>query len=73
MNLEEIEKRWLRVGELLDVTGKSIEEILASYASEDDQPPFECDVCPLRLKGICKPMHPGESCFKLWLNYLEGK
>ena len=73
INIEEIEKRWLRVGELLDVAGKSL-EILALYASEDEyQPPFECDKCPLRLKGICVPMHPGKSCFELWLNYLEGK
>lgn len=27
INIEEIEKRWLRVGELLDVAGKSIEDV----------------------------------------------
>ena len=66
--LEELEKRWVRVGELMEASGKSLEEILALYASTDECPPFPCNECPLRLKGICKPMHIGDSCFKLWLN-----
>lgn len=72
IDIEEIEKRWLRIGELMDATGKSIEEMLALYASDDEYPPFKCDDCPLRKKYICIPGHK-TSCYDLWLYYLEGK
>ena len=38
------------------------------YAGSD-----QCLHCPLRLKGICAPEHPGITCYHLWLDYLNGK
>lgn len=63
----------LRIGELEEASGKTLEEMLACFASDDEYPHFKCDDCPLRLRGICEPMHPGKSCYELWLNYLTGK
>ena len=63
----------LRLKELEDVSGKTLEEMLACFASDDEYPAFQCNDCPLRLKGICEPRHPGKTCYELWLNYLTGK
>lgn len=62
-----------RIAELEKIVNKTIEEMLAEFASNDEYPPFECNKCPLKLKGICEPMHPGLTCYELWLNYLTGK
>ena len=60
------------VDELEKVSGKTLLEILASFASDDEYTPFACHDCPLRLKGICTPLHPGKTCYELWLNYLKN-
>lgn len=66
-------KKLERILELEKAAGKTTEEMLACFASDDEYPPFKCDDCPLRLKGICEPMHPGPTCYELWLDYLTGK
>ena len=66
-------KKLERILELEKVADKTTEEMLAFYASNDVDPVFQCDECPLRLKGICAPEHPGLTCYELWLDYLTGK
>mgnify|MGYP003289991329 CR=1 FL=1 len=60
------------IDELEKASGKTIEQILACFASDDEYPAFKCDDCPLRLKGICEPTHPGITCYGLWLNYFKN-
>lgn len=60
------------IDELEKVSGKTIQEMLACFASDYEDAAFQCDVCPLRLKGICAPEHPGITCYELWLNYLKN-
>lgn len=66
-------KKLERILELEKVSGKTTEEMLACFASDDEYPAFKCNDCPLRLKGICAPEHPGITCYHLWLDYLTGK
>lgn len=61
------------IDELEKLSGKTLLEILACFASDDEYPAFKCDDCPLRLKGICVPRHPGKTCYELWLNYLTER
>lgn len=66
-------KKLERILELEKASGKTTEEMLAYFASDDEYPAFRCDDCPLRLNGFCEPTHPGITCYELWLNYLTGK
>ena len=72
--LKELEKRMDRIKVLMDDSGsKSIEEMLATYASDF----VDCDKCPLKVK--CNPLsdkiegiNDMISCFGEWLEYLEA-
>lgn len=54
-----------RVGILEDLTGKTVNEMLANYAEYH----LECDKCPLFDK--CK--NTVITCGILWRQFLEGK
>ena len=65
MKLAELEVRLSRVGDLIQSSGKNIEQMLASYASNN----VECKDC--YLKEICTN-HSGDACEQRWLSYLEN-
>ena len=71
--LKELSKRMDRIRDLMDASGNSIEQMLATFASDF----VDCDKCPLRAE--CDPMSYNKhdindmlDCYGLWLKYLEA-
>ena len=67
-------KKLERILELEKAANMTTEEMLAHFVATDEfDYLFDCEICPLRIKNICKPFHPGITCYDLWLDYLNGK
>jgi hypothetical protein len=66
MKLAELEVRLSRVGDLIQSSGKNLEQMLAISARHT----VECKDC--YLKEICTD-HSSDGCEKRWLSYLELK
>lgn len=69
MNILEIfEQRMERVKELMDVTGMSMEELMAESAMVH----VNCNMCP--IKAACDQYRYDESygCTETWTMYLKG-
>lgn len=68
--LELLSKKMDRIKILMDATGKSIEQMLADYASDDEYPKFSCKECP--IKDRCNTIVNHNTCYDVWLEFLEA-
>lgn len=67
--IEELIKRMDRIKELMDVTGMSMEELMAESAMVH----VDCANCP--IKSLCDQYRYDESvgCTEAWTMYLKGE
>lgn len=68
--LELLAKKLDRIKVLMDATGKSIEQMLAYYASDDEYPIFSCKECPIQDR--CNTIVNHNTCYDVWLKFLEA-
>ena len=69
-NFKLLSKKMDRIKVLMDVTGESIEQMLANYASENEYPKFLCKECPIQDK--CNTIINHNTCYDVWLEFLEA-
>ena len=54
----------------MDATGESIEQMLAAYASDEEDIKFFCKDCP--IKDRCNTIDTHRTCYDIWLEFLEA-
>ncbi len=68
--LELLSKKLDRIKVLMDVTGRSLEQMLAEYASDEENIRFMCKDCP--IKDRCNTIVNHNTCYDVWLEFLEA-
>lgn len=68
-NLEELTKRMDRVKDLMDVTGMSMEELMAESAMSH----VDCGRCPIKSKCDQYMYDMNIGCSEVWEKYLKGE